>query len=101
MPIFRQADRAILRSQHLIHADNVCQGEQHGQFAVIFLQTTVTGFHEAELALDDPERMLDLGAEAGLQVLGADPDLIDPRMLLQGLQFPWLFGDVPIRTHIF
>ena len=88
-------------SQHLIHAHEVWQSKQHRQFAVIFLQTTVAGFHKAELELDDSERMLDFGAEAGLQILGADFDLIDTRVLFQGLQLPGLFCDVPVCTHIF
>ena len=45
--------------------------------------------------------MLDFGAEAGLQILGADFDLIDTRVLFQGLQLPGLFCDVPVCTHIF
>jgi hypothetical protein len=77
----QQADGLILRSQHLIHTGDVRKGKQHRQLAVILHQSTITGFGEAKLALDDPERMLNLGSYTGLHVFDAQQGLIDSRVL--------------------
>jgi hypothetical protein len=45
--------------------------------------------------------MLNFRTDTGFQILGADSDLIDPRVFFQCLQLPWLFCDVPVRTDIF
>ena len=45
--------------------------------------------------------MLNFRTDTGFQILGADSDLIDPRVFFECLQLPWLFSDVPVRTDIF
>ena len=55
-----------------------------------------SGFYKTKLALDDPKRMLNFRTDTGFQILGADSDLIDPRVFFECLQRPWLFGDVPV-----
>jgi len=44
----------------------VRQGAERGQLSRIFRQPAKAYFHISKLALDHPERMLDLGARLGL-----------------------------------
>ena len=53
-----------------------------------FSAALVSGFHEAELPLDDAKRVLHLGTDAGFHVFDVDGRFVLARMLLQGFTLP-------------
>ena len=55
-----QADSALCR-EPLSHQEQVAECEEREQWRPVLRQTSVVGFHVAELALEDLERMRDLG----------------------------------------
>jgi hypothetical protein len=71
-PVLR-AQLACSSGQLLAHDVDIGQGELAENLLVVLVQSAITGPGVAELALDDPEDMLDLGAERRRQPV--DPAL--------------------------
>jgi hypothetical protein len=62
-----KVDALIPATQHFpSHHPQIAQREQHGQPRRVLRQSAIAHLGMAKLLLDDPERMLDLGADAGL-----------------------------------
>ena len=53
----------------LAHHPQVGQRKHHQQLAGVLGQAPIANLAMPELALDDPKRVLDLGADAGLELL--------------------------------
>ena len=70
-------------SQLSSNKEQVAKGEQREELRAVLGQPTVTGLHVSELALDDPEGMLDLGPH-----LGDDP--VD--VFVDGIELAALWG---------
>ena len=69
-------------------------------FAEFFFNLLITHLDVAELALDDPKRMLHLGTDTGLEFLGLLNEMAPGRVLL----LPALVGaqdHVPIHASCF
>ncbi|SPC23932.1 conserved hypothetical protein [Cupriavidus taiwanensis] len=77
----------------------VGQCEQGHELRGVLPQPSIADLGVAELPLDDPERMLDLGPDARLDSL----DLIDERAkwfaLVQDATFAWLHRYVPVHAR--
>lgn len=77
----------------------VGQREQGYELRGVLPQPSIADLGVAELPLDDPERMLDLGPDARLDSL----DLIDERAkrfaLVQDATFAWLHRHVPAHAR--
>ena len=101
MPIFRHTGALILRFDHLTYSDYIRQSKQHGQLAVIFSHATIARFGESKLAFDDPERMLDLGSDAGFHVFNVDQNFVNSRVLLKRPDFSWPLRDMPVDRCLF
>jgi hypothetical protein len=61
----------------------ITQRKQGDQLLGVFGQPFVANFDESELALDDPERMFDLGSNAGLELFCLIQQVAPGRMLVQ------------------
>ena len=78
----------------------VGQGEQRVQLRGVLRQSAVAHLHMAELALDEPERMPDLGADARLDLLHLRDDRV-PR--IGRVEQPAQSGsqrDMPVRANV-
>jgi hypothetical protein len=64
-----------------------------------FSAALVSGFHEAELPLDDAKRVLHPGTDAGFHVFDVDGRFVLARMLLQFLPCRDA-GDQPVHIHL-
>ena len=60
----------------------------------------MSGFHEAELPLDDAKRVLHPGTDAGFHVFDVDGRFVLARMLLQGFYLAGTLGDQPVHIHL-
>ena len=62
--------------------------------------SVMSGFHEAELPLDDAKRVLHPGTDAGFHVFDVDGRFVLARILLQGFYLAGTFGDQPVHIHL-
>ncbi len=67
---------------------------------IVFQQPLVSGFHEAELSLDDAKRVLHLGPDAGFHVFDVDGRFVLAWMLFQGSYLAGALGDQPVHIHL-
>ena len=77
------------------------QGKQRHQLRRVLCQPFVANLGEAELALDHPERVLDLRANAGFELLGFVQQAAPRRVLIQCPAFARSHGDMPVNTRGF
>ena len=80
---------------------HITQREQRHQLRRVFCQPFVANLGEAELALDHPERVLDLRANAGFELLGFVLQAAPMRVLIQCPAFARSHGDMPVNTRGF
>ena len=73
----------------------IAQCEQRVQLCRVLGQPAVSHLHEPEVPLDHPQRMLDLGTHAGLELLDLVDQGIDLIALVQRLAFARAHGNVP------
>ena len=62
--------------------------------------SVMSGFHEAELPLDDAKRVLHPGTDAGFHVFDVDGRFVLARILLQGFYLAGTLGDQPVHIHL-
>ena len=67
---------------------------------MVFQQPLVSGFHEAELSLDDAKWVLHLGPDAGFHVFDVDGHFVLAWMLFQGSYLAGAHGDQPVHIHL-
>ena len=67
MPIWTDSAACDQRSSD---EEQVAEGEQSEQLRPIPCQQAIPGLHVAELAIDDPERMFNLGSDHGGDPVG-------------------------------
>ena len=79
------------------HHPQIGQRKQCVQLRRVLGQAAVAHLHMAELALDDAERMLDLGADAGLDAFDLFGQRIQRICLVQQLSQTWAHGHMPLH----
>jgi len=67
---------------------------------IVFQQPLVSGFHEAELSLDDAKWVLHPGPDAGFHVFDVDGRFVLAWMLFQGSYLAGALGDQPVHIHL-
>jgi hypothetical protein len=90
-----QAHSCPRHHQIMTRHPQIGQRKQRGNLRRIFLKTPVAGFHVAELALDDPKGMFDLGPNARLELLGFVQQLTELTCVLEGFALAWVHGYMP------
>jgi hypothetical protein len=80
---------------------HIAQRKQRHQLRRVFGQPFVANLGETELALDHPEWMLDLRANAGFELLGFVQQAAPRRVLVQCPAFARAHGDMPFNTSGF
>ena len=91
--------RSLPLTYHLVHPKQV-GGVNNIASWLSFSAALVSGFHEAELPLDDAKRVLHLGTDAGFHVFDVDGRFVLARMLLQGFYLAGTLGDQPVHIHL-
>ncbi len=79
----------------------VAHRKQHVQPRGVFLQSLEANLGEPELLLDHAERMLGLGADAGLELLQFVNQLLASTVLVQRAALAWPHGHMPIDIEVF
>src|SRR3546814_15483455 len=77
------------------HHPQVRQREQRHQLRRVLRQTTEANLHITELALDHPERMLDLGSYLSLGVVNRARGFVQSTALIRLLVSTTAGGDLP------
>ena len=75
--------RALIHSHSFSTHPQVAQGKQRDKFHRVLGQPFVPNLDETELTLDHPKQMHDLGADAGLELLGFVQQTAPRQVLLQ------------------
>ena len=79
----------------------IAKRKQRDQLGRVFHQTAIANFRETELTLDDPKWMLDLGANAGLEVLYLVEHGAQFGVCVQQLSLARAHGDMPLDSRGF
>lgn len=67
----------------MVHSKQVRQRKQHRQLVVVLHQSLVAGFDETKLTFNEPERVLNLGPDTGLEPLELDECLVLARVFFE------------------
>lgn len=90
------------RSQELAaRHPQVGQGKQGGELRGVLHQPAVADFGEAKLALDHPERVFDLGADACLGLLNGVEQCADGVLPIKAFALAGHHGDLPVDSSAF
>ena len=94
--------RSYLQALHDLLANHpqVGQRKYHQQLAGVLGQAPMANLSMPELALDDPKRMLDLGAEAGLDLLQLLLERVTRPALAHRSALARHHGDVPVDMRV-
>ena len=84
----------------LAHHPQVGERKHHQQLAGVLGQAPIANLAMPELALDDPKRMLDLGADAGLDLLQLLLERVDGPVLVHPSALARHHGDVPVDVRV-
>ena len=74
------------RPYHLVHAKQIRQRKQHRQLVVVLLEPLLPSLHKAELTCDEPEQVIQLCADTGLELLKGSDCFVFTRALLEFLE---------------
>lgn len=95
-----QAHSCLRCHQIMARHPQIGQRKQGGDLRRILLESAVAGLHVAKLALDHPKRMLHLGANTGLELLGLVQQFSHLAGLLEGFALAWAHGHMPSHGGI-
>ena len=84
----------------LAHHPQVRQRKHHQQLAGVLGQSPIAHLAMAELALDHAKRVLDLGADAGLELLQLFFERIDRFAFVHGLALARHHGNLPVHLGV-
>ena len=84
----------------LAHHPQVGQRKHHQQLAGVLGQAPIANLAMPELALDDPKRVLDLGADAGLDLLQLLLERVDGSILVHHSALARHHGNVPVDVRV-
>jgi hypothetical protein len=101
-PLPRLRAYSCLRPLHdsLAHHPQVGQRKHHQQLVGVLGQTPIANLAMPELALDNPKRMLDLGADAGLDLLQLLFERVARSALVHHSALARHHGDVPVDMRV-
>ena len=94
-----QTHSCLGSQQFAAHHPQIRQREQRNQVRNVLFQPSVAHLHVAELALDDPKRMLDLGPHARLELLDLVDQGVDLVVLVQRPALARAHGDAPAHAR--
>ena len=93
---------SCLRPLHdsLAHHPQVGERKHHQQLAGVLGEAAIANLAMPELALDDPRRVLDLGADAGLDLLQLLRERFDASILVHHTALPRHHGNVLVDLWV-